>query len=161
LVATADGDVVHHLVGASRQPGRDVAGLLCLDGTRHRAGEYYAVTDTFDLDSGEGLLERGAHAIEVPLDGEVIGGNLLAVGIEEHHVGLPDRLADNVGALRGADDGVGDLRIGDQHILDVARQVDHDRFADAKRDKAGFCRRDGGDRYCPHIVIGVGRHHRR
>ena len=51
-------------------------------------------------------------------------------------VGLADRDADDVGAARRADDRVGDLGIGDQHVLDVARQVDHDRFADAERHEA-------------------------
>src|SRR5437867_7474313 len=48
-----------------------------------------------------------------------------AVGIEEKHIGLAGLDADDVGAPRGAHDCVGNGGIGDQHILDVARQVDH------------------------------------
>ena len=95
---------------------------------------------------GSVCLQRGAHAVEVALDRDVVGGDLLARGIEEHDVGLADRGADDVGALRRADHGVGDLGIGDQHILDVARQVDHDRFADAERKEARIHLAVGDDR---------------
>ena len=107
-----------------------------------------AVADAFDLDVGvrQRLLQRGAHAVEVARDRDVVGRDLLAGGIEEDDVGLADRGADDVGALRRADHGVGDLRIGDQHILDVARQVDHDRFADAERQEARVHLAVGGDR---------------
>ena len=85
---------------------------------------------------GSDLLQRGAHAVEVALDRDVIGGDLLAGGIEEHDVGLADRGADDVGALRRTDHRIGDLGIGDQHVLDVARQVDDDGLADAERQEA-------------------------
>ena len=85
---------------------------------------------------GSDLLQRGAHAIEVAGDGDVIGRDLLARRIKEHDVGLADGCADDIGALGGADDGVGDLRIGNQHILDVARQVEHDGFADPERNRS-------------------------
>ncbi|MGY4484899.1 hypothetical protein ACVWWR_004090 [Bradyrhizobium sp. LM3.2] len=99
-----------------------------------RAGQDDAVTESVDLDVciGQDLLQRGAHAVEVALDRDVIGRDLLAGGIEEHDVGLADRGADDVGALRRANDRIGDLGISDQHVLDVARQVDHDRLADAQ-----------------------------
>ena len=73
---------------------------------------------------------------------------MLARGIEEYDVGLTYRRADDIGALRGADDGVGNFGIGDQHILDVARQVDHDGFANAERKKA-------------RIHLAIGAHRRR
>jgi len=50
--------------------------------------------------------------------------------------GLPYGRPDDVGAPRRAHDRVGDLGIGDQHVLDVARQIDHHRLADAERDEA-------------------------
>ena len=71
---------------------------------------------------------------------------MLARGIEEYDVGLTYRRADDIGALRGADDGVGNFGIRDQHILDVARQVDHEGFADAQRKKARIHRAIGGQR---------------
>ena len=95
---------------------------------------------------GSDLLQRGAHAIEVARDRDVIGRDLLARRIEEHDVGLADGRADDIGALGGADDGVGDLGIGNQHILDVARQVDHDGFADPERNRARIHLPVGGDR---------------
>jgi hypothetical protein len=49
---------------------------------------------------------------------------------------LSDRDADHVDAARGADHRVGNLGIGDQHVLDVGRQVNGDRFADAERNEA-------------------------
>ena len=79
------------------------------------------------------MPQRGAHAVEIALDRDVIGRDLLAGGIEEHHVGLADRGADDIGALRRAHHRVRDLGIGDQHILDLARQIDDHGFADAER----------------------------
>ena len=77
--------------------------------------------DALDLDVGvrHRLLERRAHAIEVTRHGNIKASDLLAVGIEEKNVGLPDRDTDHVGAPRRTDDGVGDLGIGNQHVLDV------------------------------------------
>jgi hypothetical protein len=119
-----------------------------LDRGCRRTGQDHAVAETVDLDVGvrQRRLQRGAHAVEVALDGDVVGRDLLACGIEEHDVGLADCGADDIGALRGADHGVGDLGIGDQHILDVARQVDHDRFADAERKVARIHLSVGGNR---------------
>ncbi len=71
---------------------------------------------------------------------------MLARGIEEHDIGLTDRCANDIGALRRADHGGRNLRIGDQHILDVARQIDHDGFADAKREEARIHLSIGGNR---------------
>ncbi len=107
---------------------------------------------------GQRGLERGAQAVEVALDGDVVGGDLLAGGIEEHDVGLADRGADDVGALRRADDGIGDLGIRHQHVLDVARQVDDHGFADAEREKARVHLAVMGNRRRDAIVA---RQHRR
>ena len=107
---------------------------------------------------GSVCLQRGAHAVEVALDRDVVGGDLLARGIEEYDVGLADRGADDVGALRRTHHGVGDLGIGDQHILDVARQVDHDRLADAERQEARVHLAVGGNGRRDAIVA---RHHGR
>ena len=145
LVAAAHHDGVDDLVGAADQPRRDVAGLLRLDRARHRAGQDHAVADALDLHAGQGLPERRADAVEVALDRDVVGGDLLAVGVEEHDVGLADRGADDVGALRRADHGVGDLGIGDQHVLGFARQVDDDGLADAERKEARPDRDRTGD----------------
>src|SRR6202158_4189155 len=90
-----------------------------------------------DLDVGVGqrLLQRGAHAVEVTLDRDVVGGDLLARGIEEHDVGLADRGADDVSALRGADPGVGGLAVGDDvrcHAI-AARQPRRQRRIERER----------------------------
>ena len=150
LVAAAYGNRVDDLVGAAHQARGEIARLLRLDRARRRAAQHHGVADALDLDVGvrQRLPQRGAHAVEIALDGYVIGGDLLAGGIEEHDVGLADRRADDVGALRRADDGVGDLRIGNQHVLDIARQVDHDRLADAQRKKARIHLPVGGNRRC-------------
>jgi hypothetical protein len=63
-------------------------------------GQHHAVTDAFDLNSRQSLLQRGAHAIEIAFDGDVVCRDLLARRIEEHDVGLTDRRADDVGAMR-------------------------------------------------------------
>ena len=157
LVAAADGDGVDDLVGAAHQARGEITGLLGLDRARYRAGEDDAVADAFDLNSRQRLPERGAHAIQIALDRDVIGRDLLAVGIEEHDVGLADRRADDVGALRRAHHGVGDLGIGDQHVLDVARQVDNHGFSDAERQKPCLDRSAGGNRHRASIGIGAQR----
>lgn len=46
-----------------------------------------------------------AHAIQIAFDRDVIGRDLLAIGIEEHDVGLAHRRADDVGALYPTHDG--------------------------------------------------------
>ena len=135
LVAAADDDGVDDLVGAADQPRRDVAGLLRLDRACHRAGQHHAFADAFDVDAGQSLPQRGADAVEVALHRDVIGGDLLTVAVEEHDIGLADVAADDVGALRRADHGVGNLGIGDQHILGLARQIDDHGLAGAERKK--------------------------
>ena len=154
LVAATDDDRVDNLIGAANQPRRDLASLLGLDRRGYRAGQDDAVADALDLDAGQGLLQRGAHAVEITFDRDVVGSDLLAIAIEKHHVGLAYRAADDVGPLRGANDGIGDLRIGDQHILHVARQVDDHGLADAERQEAHLDRADGGGRY--RILLGFG-----
>ena len=99
------------------------------------------------------LLERPAHAVEIARHRDVEAGDLLAGGVEEEDVGLPDGDADHVDAARGADHGVGDLGVGDQHVLDVGRQVDGDRFTDAERDETGGCL---ARRHLDHRHTGVG-----
>jgi len=84
-----------------------------------------------------------AHAIEIALHRDVIGTDLLALGVEEHDIGLSDADADDESALRRADDGIGDLGIGDQHVLGLARQVDDDGLADAQRHEARLHRDRG------------------
>ena len=117
------------------QPRSDVVGLLRFGLVRHGAGQDDAVADALDGDVGirQHLPDRRADAVEIARDRNVEAGHLLALGVEEENVGLAELDADDVGASRRADDGVGDLRIGDQHVLDVARQIDDDRFADAER----------------------------
>ena len=124
--------------GDDRRPAATSVGLAT------DAGQHDAVAEALDADVAirQRLLERGAHAVEVARDRDVEAGDLPAFGVEEVDVGLADRDADDVGAARRADDRVGDLGIGDQHVLDVARQVDDDRFADAERDELRCrCRR--------------------
>ncbi|MGY4456703.1 hypothetical protein ACVWYI_000663 [Bradyrhizobium sp. LB13.1] len=147
----AHDDVVDDLLRVADQLRGDVAGLLGLDRARHRAGQHHAVADAFDLHARQRLTQRRTHAVEVALHRDVIGGDLLAVGAEEHDVGLADLCADDIGALGRADHRIGNLGIGHQHVLDLARQVDDGGFADAERQEARPRRRDRRDR-C-HIEI--------
>ena len=93
---------------------------------------------TRDVGIGQHLMNRLADAVEIAHDRDVEAGDLLALGIEEIHVGLAHRDADDEGAARRPHHGIGDLGIGDQHILDVARQIDDDRFADAEGHRLGL-----------------------
>ena len=95
-------------------------------------------------------LRSRVTAMSKPID-------LPAFGVEEEDVGLADRDADQVGAPRRAHDRVGDLGIGDQHVLDVARQVDHDRLADAERDELRRLVAVDLDRAAPTTVTAPGR----
>src|ERR1019366_43651 len=124
LVAPAHGDAIDYLGAVADQPRGEIVGLLRLGGAGGAAGKHDAVADAFDVDVGvrHGLLERGAHAVEIARDGNVEAGDLLAGGVEEENVGLPDRHADHVDAARGTDHRVGDFRVGDQHVFDVGRQ---------------------------------------
>ena len=90
-----------------------------------------------DIQTGQRLLDRRAQAVEVALHRDVEAGELLTVRIEEVDAGLADRGPDDVGAARRADDRIGDFWIGHQHVLDVARQLDHHRLADPERNELG------------------------
>ena len=115
----------------------EIVGLLGFGRARDRAGQHDAVGEAFDGDVGvrQRALERRANAIEIARHRDVEGHQLLAFGVEEIDVGLSDLDADDVGAPRGANDRVGDLGIGHQHVLDVAGQVDDDALAHAERDE--------------------------
>src|SRR6185503_4994668 len=139
LIASAYHDAVDDLGAVADQPRRDVIGFLGLGLARGAARQHNAVgADAFDVNVGirHDALERGAHAVEVAGDGDVETGDLAALRVEEEDVGLPDRHADYVDAARGAHHGIGDLGVGDQNVLDVGRQVDRHRLADAERDEA-------------------------
>src|ERR1700728_3459409 len=146
LVAAAHHDGIDDLVARgnarararSDQTHRDIEGLLRLGLARCATAQDNALAYPLNADVGIGqdLTDRRADAVEIAGDGDVEAGHLPAFDVEEEHIGLPDLAADNVGAARGADHGVGDGGIGDQHVLDIARQVDDDRLADAERDRA-------------------------
>ena len=85
---------------------------------------------------GQHLPDRGPDAVEVAGHRDVEAGDLPALGVEEIDVGLADGSADHIGAPHRANDGVSDLGIGDEDVLDVARQIDHDRLAEAEREEA-------------------------
>ena len=120
--------------GADKSHG-DIVSLLRFGLVRRGAGEDDAIADAFDGDVGirNHLPDRGANAVEVARDREVEASHLPAFRIEEEDVGLAHFDADDVGAPRRPNDGVGDLGIGDQYVLNVARKIDDDRFADAER----------------------------
>jgi len=73
-----------------------------------------------------------ADAVEVARDRNIETGDLLALGVEEIHVGLATELPMMNARRDDRTTAFGDLRIGDQHVLDVARQIDNDRFTDPK-----------------------------
>ena len=112
-------------VSPTRRAARSKA-CCASSGRGDDAGEHDAVGDRLDADIPvrEHLLERAAHAVEVARHRDVEAGELPALGIEEEDVGLSDADADQIGAPDRADHRIGDLGVGDQHVLDVARQVD-------------------------------------
>ena len=72
----------------------------------------------------------------IALDLEIEEGDLVAGAIEDDDVRLADGDAGDVDAAGGADDRVGDLRVGHQDVAGVARQVDDDRLVEADLDGA-------------------------
>src|SRR6185369_13021764 len=78
LVAAADGDRIDDLFLATHEAGGDIGGLLRLDRARRGAGQNHAIADALDQDVRirQRLLQRGAHAVEVALDRDVIGRDL-------------------------------------------------------------------------------------
>ena len=159
LVAAAHGDAVDHLVGRRRPAGRrDRRPAALRSGSRPLPDSTMPSPrpSTWMSAVRQRLLERRADAVEVARHRDIEADDLLAVGIEEEHVGLADRDADDVGAARGADDRVGDLRVGHQHVLDVARQVDDHRSCRcrAARSCEPASLADDLDRRCRRRLVG-------
>jgi hypothetical protein len=117
--------------------------------------DHAAVADALDPHVGvrQDLFDRGTDAVKVARDRNVEAHHLLAIGVEEEDVGLSDFIADHIGAARGTDHRIGNPRVADQDILDIAREVDDHRLAFAKRHRARS-EIAGGDRDCLHLVIG-------
>src|SRR5262249_22156186 len=138
LIAPTHGNSVHNFVAVADQPCCKIVRLLRFLRVRSVTGEHDTVANSFDTKIGirYRLFQSRPYAIEVALDRNVEAGDLLAFGIEEENIGLPDGNANHVNAARRPDHGIGDLRVGYQHILDVGRQIDRNRFADPERDEA-------------------------
>ena len=64
------------------------------------------------------------EAGDVALDLEIEADDLLAVGAEDEDVRLADRLAEEIDAARRAGHGIGHLRVGDENIMRIGRQID-------------------------------------
>jgi hypothetical protein len=127
------------LFGVIHETGGDVERSLRFEWLETLPYSTHPLAKPFGLNVGLGqrLLEGRAQAVEIAGHRNIEAADLLTVGIEEEDVGLAGLDADDIGAPRRAYDGIGDRGIGDQHILDLARQVDHHRLADAKWNKAG------------------------
>ena len=135
----SDGHLEHHLISppnrkavydlrfAADEPRSDVESMLRFGGAGCRSGKHHAVrSDTLDVNVGirHRLLERRAHAIEVTRHGNIKSSDLLTVGIEKENARLPDRDTDHVDPPRRPDHRVGNLGIGNEHVLDIGGKVD-------------------------------------
>jgi hypothetical protein len=129
----------------------DVDRLLGLKHGIGLAGQNDRVADADRADlrmrqrRGESLLQQAGLAADLHLQRR----DLAPVGIERHDRGRAVRDADHEELARSAHHRVGDGRIGDEHLLGVARQVDHDRTPDAHLDRPRH-----------HAVVGAGLHAR-
>jgi hypothetical protein len=134
LVAAANVEIVDDLLGAADQLGGDIGSLGGLGSVRDRARQHHALADAVDahVRVRQELLQHRARSVEIARHRDVEAGDLPALGVEEIDVGLPDRDADQISTARRAHDRVGEFRFRNQHVLDVARQVDHDRLSDAE-----------------------------
>ena len=140
LVAAVNVDPIDDLLAVVDEARGDIEGLLCLDRGRDIAGQHEAVAEPLDTDvqAGQRLLEGRAQSVEIARHRDVEPGDLAPFGIEEVDAGLAPLDADDVGTAGRADHRIGDLRVGDQHVLDVARHVDHHRLADPERNELGI-----------------------
>ncbi len=89
-------------------------------------------------ESGTTCFDRSADAVEIARCHRRYRGRPVVClpHRRSENVGLSDFVADQVSATRRANHGIGDPGVCDQNVLDVARKVDHHRFADAERDRA-------------------------
>ena len=100
----------------------------------NRSGKLFAGDAFVDNATGTGFVHIApGHGLEDPRDRDVETTDLLPFGVEEEDVCLTDPHPDDVGAARRADHRVRGRRVGNEHVLDVPRQVDDDRFAHAER----------------------------
>ena len=120
---------------APDQARRQVVSELRFDRARDIAVKHDTVGEALDLDVGMGqsASDCGTNTVEIACDRDVEAADLSAFGVKEEDVGLSDLDADDIGAPRGSDHRVGNGWVCHQHVPDVARQVDDDRFSYAER----------------------------
>ncbi len=156
------------LAASPTRRGNDIEGLLGFHrGSRHAPESIDAVSDALDLDIPVGNMLVSAPRA-TPLRSRVTAmskpAELRPSASKKKTLVCPTATPMTIGAARGADDGIGDLGVGDQHVLDVARQVDDHGLADSERDeeRAGIeadefdhaRRRLGGRRICGRRICG-------
>jgi hypothetical protein len=147
LVLAADRHRVDHraLGGAEQAAGDadegvgDVGRLLRLRARRHDAGHQDRIAGRPDLQNRvrQRAPEGLAQDVEVAADRDLERRDLAAVGVHDEDRGGAVLDADQEELAGRAHDGVRDLRVGDEDLLRVPRQVDDERTADRKVDAAG------------------------
>ncbi len=117
------------------------------DGGRDQAGQEHGVAGRAHLDLR--LRHRGAKGlaedVEVSPDIHLERRDLPALGIHHEDGRCAVVHADDEELPRRADDGVGDLWIGDEDLLRISRQIDDQGPADGEVDLAGQRLLGGGD----------------
>ena len=77
-------------------------------------------------------MEIDFEAGNIALDLDVEIDDLLPAGAENKNIRLADLLAEQVDAPRGAGDGIGHGRIGDENIMRILRQIDDNSLVQPK-----------------------------
>ncbi len=123
------------------------------------AGHDDVVGNDLDIDVGvrDEALDIGLQSGNVAFDLEVEAHDLLPIGAEDEDIGLADRLAEEIDAARGARHGIGHLRIGNENIMRIRRQVDHQRLVEPKFQRALGAETDNGHDTVG--AVGPGRRH--
>jgi hypothetical protein len=115
---------------------RDIAGALRVFDGIDGSGQDNRIVDRPRGDRRR--RHRGAQDLlklaNIAADAELQGGDLAALLIQGKDACLAGIHADDIELARGPDDGVGDLRVGDEDFRRILGQVNNDGFAHAHRD---------------------------
>ena len=84
-----------------------------------------------DARARNGALDQILQGQGIARDLEIEAEDLATFGIEEEHVRLSQRAAEEIGPVLRADDGIDDGRIADDDVFDRGRQLDDHGLADA------------------------------
>ncbi|MNL06093.1 hypothetical protein D3C87_1267200 [compost metagenome] len=126
LIGAGDADQVHDLAAPRDEGARDLGGAVGFGRTGGRAGQDDAVVDGFGAHvharrhAAERVLKRAGPGVHADPQGQ----NGATRGVQEDSVRLAPRQTDDGDAARRMQHGLGDPRIGHDHVARIRRKVD-------------------------------------